>query len=370
VRWWWRAAGLAATVGLLAGCEVGSIRRPAPVRPPSPPAASASTRPGIAEVRRVQVPVPIGFANRVLTFVDSSRGYAFYTRCGDDGQTPDPTCEASLLATVDGGRSWVVRRLPQPFATNHQLIAGETGVLLLLAEPYGWYVSTDGGVSFRRIGTGTDPPAEYYLLSGRFQLWRQERGPSRLVDYLDGHARAVPAQPAVVRSATDVKYDESGQLWVTGLEGGRAYVALSLDEGRTWRRREVPGPSGGLVSAWLELSPGAGDVWLLGQPDPTAFPRLWLLNGANWVEQPALGAPPRMRSVAAVGNGVIAVSTPDGGGLVSHQGYAASDWPLTNGYLRTLSDGTLLSKPDYGEIFLGAGHGTYRRWVQVIVEQA
>jgi hypothetical protein len=369
VRWWWHAAGLAAAVGLVAACEVGSIRRPAPARPP-PPGASASTRAGIAEVRRAQVPVSIEFANRTLTFVDSNRGYAFYTRCDDEDQTPDPTCEASLLATVDGGRTWSVRQHPRPFATDQQMIVSDTGTLLLLAEPYGWYVSADGGVSFRYTGSGLQPPAAYYLLSGRFQLWRSEHEPVRLVDYVDGHRRGLPTQPPLIQGATDVKYDESGRLWVAGLDGGRAFVSLSRDDGRTWQRQEVPGPSGSLVSAWLEVSPGGGDVWLLGQPTSTAFPRLWLFDGASWVERPAIGSPPRMRSVAALGDGVLAVSEPGGGGgLVVPPRYRASDWPLADANLRVLSDGTLMSKRAYGEVFLAAGHGLYRRWVQIVVEQ-
>jgi hypothetical protein len=129
----------------------------------------------------------------------------------------------------------------------------------------------------------------------------------------------------------------------------------------------VPGQAGPLEWVSLEISAGASDVWLLASPGPPAFPRLWLFDGADWAEQPAIGSPPQMQSAAALGNRVLAVSVPaDGGGLVVPPRYRESDWPLAGADLTVLADGTLMaSTGPSGEVFLGLGHGTDRQWVQV-----
>jgi hypothetical protein len=359
---------LLAAAALVAGCDVGSIRR-SPQRSPSPLAVSASAGP-IAEVRRARVPIPMDFTPQSLTFVDSTRGYALYTKC-QEGSAPNRSCAASLIATVDGGRTWSVRRHPQPYATDQQMVVSDSASVMLLAEPYGWYLSRDGGLTFRRTGSPEEPPDDYYTLPGRFQIWRWGDGPGRLVEYLDRHRRDVPVQPPLAGGPTDVKYDEAGRLWATGLQGGRVQVAMSRDDGRTWQRQQVPGPNAGLVSARLEISPGAGDVWLLAETAPSAFPRLWLFDGAGWVEQAALGAPRQVRSVVAVGRSVLAVSELGSeAGLVVPPRYSECDWPIGNTFMRVLFDGTLLSEPDSrGEVFLGLGHGVDRRWVQVVVLQ-
>jgi hypothetical protein len=364
VRRWWGLVGLVATVGLVAGCDVGSIRRPAPVRTPPPPATSASSRSAIVEVRRVRVPIPSDFTLQRLTFVDSARGYAFFTRCGESNS--EPSCEASLLATVDGGRTWTVRRHPQPFAADEQMVVTGNDAVMLLADPYGWYLSRDGGLTFRRTGPPGRPPDDYYTMPGRFQVWNPGNGPSRVVEYVDRQLQDLPVQPPIADGTTDVKSDETGRLWVAGLERGKAVAALSRDDGRTWQRQQVPGPNASLVSAWLEVAAGASDVWLLASPGPPAFPRIWLFNGTGWVEQPATGAPSQMRSAAALGNGVLAVSVPDGGGLVVPPRYRESDWPLAGANLKVLYDGTLMaSREASDEVFLGLGHGVNRQWVQV-----
>jgi hypothetical protein len=369
VRWWWRVAGVVATVGLVAGCDVGSIRRPAPVRTPPPPAASASTRSAIVEVRQVRAPIPMDFALQTLTFVDSARGYALYARCGENS-LGKPGCEASLVATMDGGRTWSVRRHPRPFATSQQLVVSDNGAVMLLADPYGWYLSRDGGLTFRHTGPPGRPPDDYYTVPGRFQVFQSQTGPSRVVEYVNGRRRDLPVQPPLGGRLTSVKYDESGRLWAAGLAGdGRPVAALSRDDGRTWQRQEVPGQAGPLDWVSLEISAGASDVWLLASPGPPAFPSLWLFDGAGWAEQPAIGSPPQMQSAAALGNRVLAVSVPaDRGGLVVPPRYRESDWPLAGADLTVLADGTLMaSTGPSGEVFLGLGHGTDRQWVQVIL---
>jgi CDGSH-type Zn-finger protein len=364
---WWRAVVLVAAVGLVAACDVGSIRRPAPVRPPAPP----STRSTIVEVRQARVPVPRSFHLQTLTFVDSARGYALFTRCGES--SGKPICEASLAATMDGGRSWSPRRLPRSMAADHQIVVSDNGAVMLLADPYGWYRSRDGGLTFRRTGPADTPPDDYYTGSGRFLVWRSDNGESRLMEYVDHHRQDLAVQPPLSDGPTDAKYDESGRLWTVGIEDGKVVVALSRDEGRTWQRQAVAGPNGGLVSAWLEISAGGGDVWLLASTGPYAFPMLWRLEGTSWAYRPAVGHPPDMLRIAPLGGGALAVSLRDGAGLVNGEDgdYADTGWPLAGAQLRVLADGTLMASSSVpGEIFLGLGHGVDRQWVKVGVMQS
>jgi hypothetical protein len=357
-----------AAVGLVAGCEVGSIRRSPPPRSPPRPAAAMPARPGIAEERQVRVRIPLDFTVQSLTFVDSTRGYALYTRC-DDGPAAEPNCEASLIATVDGGRSWLVRRHPHPFATNQQMVVGGNGAVMLLAEPYGWYLSRDGGLTFRHTGDAEHPPDDYYTLPGRFQLWYSSTEPVRVVEYVGGRSRGVPAQPPLP-VVTDTKYDESGRLWAAGVAAGRPVVALSRDAGRTWQRQQVPGSGDPVERVSLQISAGASDVWLTAQSAQDAFPQLWLYDGERWQDRSVANHPAYISSVAALGSGALAMTLPGGAGLVQGEAYWGTDWPLDGGALRVLSDETLLaSKGPYGEVFLGLGHGIFRQWVHVLVLQ-
>lgn len=360
--------GLMAAVGLLAGCDVGSIRRPAP--PPTPPATpAASSRPAVVEVRQVRLPVAPSFILQTLAFVDSTRGYALYARCGEDS-AGKPGCEAALFATLDGGRSWSARRHPHPFATNQQLVVNDNGGVMLLADPYGWYLSRDNGLTFRRTGPPESPPVDYYSVHGGFQVWNSGAGPGRVVEYVDRQRRELPVQPPLGGRVTSVEYDEQGRLWAAGIaEDGRAAAALSRDRGQTWQRQEVPGQAGRLESVWLEISAGGGDVWLLGQPAAGAFPSLWRFDGGRgWRPRPASGHPARALAVAPVGGGALAVALPDGAGLVTHT-YWDTDWPLAGAHLKVLADGTLMAaKSPPGVAFLGLGHGVDRHWVQVRLE--
>jgi hypothetical protein len=360
--------GLVAAVGLVAGCDVGSIRRPAPARTPPPAATSASSRPRLDEVRQARVPVPRSFGLQALTFVDSTRGYALYNRCGESAGKP--ACEAALAATVDGGRTWSVRRHPQPTGANHQMVVSDNGAVMLLADPYGWYLSRDSGLTFRHTGPPETPPEDYFTASGGFQIWNSGNAPSRVVVYVDGNRQDLAVQPPLANGPTDVKYDGTGRLWVAGVEDGKAAVALSRDGGRTWQRQAVPGPYTGLVSAWLEVSAFGGDVWLLASTGPPAFPTLWRFDGAGWVVRTAVGHPAAMLSIAAVGSGALAVALPDAAGLVDYK-YWETDWPLAGTRLKVLADGALMaSERPPGTVYLGLGHGLDRQWVQVSVMQS
>jgi hypothetical protein len=190
-----------------------------------------------------------------------------------------------------------------------------------------------------------------------------------VVEYVGGRPRGIPVQPPLP-AVTEAKYDESGRLWAVGVDAGRPVVALSRDAGRTWQRQQVPGRGDPVERVSLQMSAGAGDVWLVAQAEQDAFPQLWLFDGERWQERSVANHPAYISSVAALGGGALAVTLPGGAGLVQDTTYWGTDWPLDGGMLRVLPDATLLaSKGPYGEVFLGLGHGIQRQWVHVLVLQ-
>ncbi|WP_319461105.1 hypothetical protein [Micromonospora sp. RTP1Z1] len=348
----------------LAACSIGDVRRPPPnwasasprpvVTAPAPPRAA-----GFDEVRHVRVAVPPRYDRPYVEFVDAAHGYALFAAC--DGVPPGRGCAALLFATVDGGRSWRALRHPRPVAQDQQLYA-VPGALVLLAEPYGWYTSTDGGVTFTHT-TGAEPlplvaaRGDYQVIEGRGEVgeWDGRR------------LRPLTVQPSVPGLNTAGRY---GDLIVAaGAAAGRPYAAVSGDRGRHWLRTPVPFSGGEVGVLRVAFAPdGAG--WLIGErPDRTDFPALWRFVGPrSWEPEPAVGHPAQARSVAPIGVGLMAVIGPDGVGMVAGGRYYHLDWPLTaEHYLTVLADGTIAAfGPD--DVILGTGWTANRRWIKLILD--
>ncbi|HET8661523.1 MAG TPA: hypothetical protein VFM55_21320, partial [Micromonosporaceae bacterium] len=243
-----------------AGCDVGPVRR-VPQEPAPPAAAPATPEPPRHEVRAVRLPVPPGSVLRQIELADSRHGYALVAACtaapasSPAAGRPEPgECPAALAATADGGLTWQARQHPRPVATDQQLYVGGAHLVLLHAEPYGWYVSTDAGQTFA-FRPGSAPPPEYAAVAGRYGVWC-EPAPCRVVEGYPpgGGRRPVPAQPGLPGELTTVA--EAGrELWAVSVAHGRAYPAVSLDQGRSWQRRDLPSPGGG-----PDRGPGGGPV--------------------------------------------------------------------------------------------------------------
>ncbi len=350
-------------VALLGGCSVvGDIRRPAPARD-SAPAATPPPGPAQMEVRQVEVPVPRDYSLHTAEFVDQRRGYALFTHCGLSGPGGTTSCEARLLATVDGGVSWRQLTHPHPVAVNHQLYATDTRIALL-ADPYGWWVSPDVGATFTHVPGGADVPPAYRSIFGRYQVEGYRRD-ARLVLVVGAKATPLATQPPVPWLSAVA--EDPNALYAAGLDAGRPYAAVSRDDGRTWRRTPVPAPPEPLVNARLLVSVGHNaDAWLVGDTNRTRFPMIWRYDGTGWQAVAATGHPDRYFSVAAAGEGVLLFSGPSGSGVVVDGAYRVSDWPVAHADLRRLADGTLLGR--VGEdIYLGIGNGLQRRWISVVL---
>lgn len=353
-------------VPALAACSIGDIRRTPPNRASASPGpvATAPAPPRVVdldEVRHVRVAVPPRYDQPYVEFVDADHGYALFAGC--DGQPPGRDCGALLYATTDGGRSWQPLRHPRPVAENQQLYAAP-GVLVLLAEPYGWYTSADGGASFTH--TFGAEPAALVGARGRFQVMEDPGG----IGEWDGRRlRPLAAQPSVPGLNT---VGQDGDLLVAaGADGGRPFAAISWNQGRSWRVTPVPVPDGEVGLLRTALTPDGG-MWLIGErPDRTGFPVLWRFVGpASWERVRADGHPAQASSVALIGAGLVAVTGPGGVGVVAGGRYYRVDWPLTaDHYLTVLADGTIAARgPD--DVILGTGWTANRRWIKVILDGA
>ncbi|MFF3853084.1 hypothetical protein [Micromonospora sp. NPDC002575] len=348
---------------LLTGCSIGDVRRPPPDRavpPPRSPAIPPTPSPPATavELREVRVPVGKGYDFPYVEFVTAEQAYALFSGCPARPAARD--CPAVLYATVDGGRSWRRLVLPRVVAEHPQLYAAP-GVLALLAEPHGWYTSTDGGHTFAHTA---QEPVAWRAAQGRFQI---DEATGRVARWEGRRATPLPAQPSV-RDPHGV-VEARGLLVVAGVDGGKPYAAVSADRGRTWQRTPVPTPGGEVGVLRPTVGPD-GEARLVGwPPDRTAFPFLWRYLG-RWVPVLATGHPARASSVVPLTTGRFAVNGPDGVGVVADGRYGPLDWPVTpEHHLTLLADGTLVGRAA-DEVLLAAGPVGDRRWARVVLAPA
>ncbi|HEX5543794.1 MAG TPA: hypothetical protein VFX60_19930 [Micromonospora sp.] len=373
----WRVAAAAVLVLLAAGCSIGDIRRPVPTQPspastePSP--AEPTFRPPLPpdELRQMTVPVSIDYRQQGVEFVDAEHGYVLFV-CGPVRAEVDPDCPAVLLATSDGGRSWRKLRHPKPGGDRHWLHAKGNHVVLSSGDE--WYVSADRGRTFARHSASTGLPE---MVGERFGICCDP--PFKAVERDGADYRELPNQPPV-RGLTDVGYrvekgrtsegktTESVTLWAGGVFEGLPQVAVSFDAGKTWRQSEVPAEADpSLSQVRFELAPDHA-VWLFGYTENgMSIPRLWRFQGSDFVSVTAAGHPPQIYDVVAIVGGMLAVSGPHGGGVVTPGHYNDLGWPLGH-QVNVLDDGTLLSvNRDDDSIWLGQGWGAERKWIKLVL---
>jgi hypothetical protein len=364
-----RAVVGVALVFTLTGCSaLDGIRRP----PPAPPASSSRAT---FEVRTARVPVPADYQQSAVEFAGARHGAAMYTRCAVPkrrvGNHND--CSAILLVTDDGGRSWQRRVHPEPVADSQQLYVGFGGTLVLLAEPHAYYTSLDWGRTFKQSPYSEVPPIAYRLLGGPYEICC-DADPVPTIRRIDGGDQPDPVvvtRPPIPGSPGAVVYRPGRDLWVASVAGGRAYTAVSGDEGRTWTARTVPGSDGGLGFVRLQTPNDQSDLWLIGDRDRTSFPAVWRLGTTGWQRLRADGAPAEYRSTAPVGGGALAVAGPLGTGQVTSDGsYRPTGWPAGD-WLQELGDGTLFITDNLrGLLWLGPGGAAHRRWIQLVLKNS
>ena len=266
--------------------------------------------------RQSVVQVPKGTSPRAVEFADADTGYALFSTC-----VSGLACQVGLVVTLDGGQSWVARKVPFDDATEVEMRLGRGNVLLLRTVPGGWYVSRDTGRTFQQHPL-IPAPAEVNLTEARFSVGCLDgtvdcaaRQPMEVTD--DGERAALPGHPAGNQRFTSLAAQADGKLWLTAqaVETSSTVAPMitvsvwsSADHGNTWRAEgaaRLPQQSG--VEPHVVVAPDGSDVWLAGNQ----YAARRSAAGA-WVEANAMREVAEVYSAEVLPGGVLLVASGQG----------------------------------------------------------
>ncbi len=196
-----------------------------PAQPPGPPAPDS--RPALPRTGS--------------HFLDTRNGVLLYANEAPPGQT---SCGARIRVTDDGGRSWSGPR-PVPCHTDRHTV-------LMLGARTLLFFDGDGEIHFSRdAGRTWQPHSAETVTADRVPAWAQVTHDCVGLDtcanpQLRWYDPATGAQ-AVLRTGPDLEkvlgeptWGRDQSLWVPGqMADGRYAVAVSSDQGRTWRIRRI-----------------------------------------------------------------------------------------------------------------------------------
>ncbi|WP_327007283.1 glycoside hydrolase [Dactylosporangium sp. NBC_01737] len=372
------AAALAAalTLTLTAGSctpDKESAEEPAPdvsYQEELPPAPAGSEDP---RNRQSVVQVPKGTSPRAVEFADADTGYALFSTC-----VSGLACQVGLVITLDGGQSWVARKVPFDDATEVEMRLGRGNVLLLRTVPGGWYVSRDTGHTFQQHPLIPAPP-EVNLTEPRFSVGCLDgtvdcaaRQPMEVTD--DGKRTALPGRPAGDQRFTSLVAQGDGKLWLTAqaVETSNSVAPMitvsvwsSTDHGRTWRAEgtaRLPQHSG--VEPHVVVAPDGSDVWLA--TNQYAARR----NAAGaWVEANAMREVAEVYSAEVLPGGLLLIASGQGVWTVDGDKRTRDQGGRLVFRLRRLSDTAILGYPaqQSGEVWLCAVKDKNCEWSRVAV---
>ncbi|MFD9033168.1 WD40/YVTN/BNR-like repeat-containing protein [Streptomyces sp. NPDC059567] len=202
-----------------------------------------------------------------LGFASDGSGFALLADCVTDERTPENGFCRQHVAVLDrGAKNWVLRRSPLPEARgtdgiSSSLLALGPGRALIEeggAEPEKrrtWF-TRDGGRSWRvgdlkTVGTTAVIPAGAVLTTDCAQpagAWVDDCVRQRLVviSPQDGRRRALAGGPLLGARPRPAEVAEpDGSWWASGTDplSGRAAVAVSRDQGRSWSVSRLPSPT-------------------------------------------------------------------------------------------------------------------------------
>jgi hypothetical protein len=394
-----RFGAAAVAVALLGGCATAGPDGTGPSTPPATgtTAVVAST---LTETRQVALAAPAGMRVHLVEFTTAAKGFALLVSDAPAKAVTNPEqgeYRVALFATSDGGRTWSQLSHPRPVSREPNMYVGVADTVMLSAWPNDWYISADGGRTFRhdRRGTLGDVPPEY------LEAYEYPQGPYRLQcandgclvveRQPDGRTVTVPTQPRPgTADITALRLDRQGRIWVLGLDAKRSPVAaMSPDGGRTWQTHNPPAQAADAtyVMARFVTSADGADLWLVGSRDAhgtgtarfgrstalrkeVGLPDLWRLDGDGWVSVGTAASRPDPKpspsSVAPLGGGLVLVASGRDTWLVG-DGWTPVELPTAPGYLGLLRDGTIHFGVDAHTRYLGTWDGSALRWVRVVL---
>jgi hypothetical protein len=369
------ALAITLTMTLTAGsCQPGEEPAPEPTSDVSyqeePPVPVGTEDP---RNRQSVVQVPKGTSPRAVEFADADTGYALFSSC-----VSGLACQVGLVISLDGGQSWVPRKVPFDDATEVEMRLGRGNVLLLRTVPGGWYVSKDTGHTFKQYPLIPAPP-ELNLTEPRFSVGCLDgtvdcaaRQPMEVTD--DGKRVPLPSQPAGNHRFTSLVAQADGKLWLTAQAvetSGTAppVIAVSIwssaDHGRTWRAEGVarlPQHSG--VEPHVAVAPDGSDVWLAA--NQYAARR----NPAGaWVEATAMREVAEVYSAEVLPGGLLLIASGQGVWTVDGDRRTRDQGGRLVFRLRRLSATTILGYPAQasGEVWLCEVKDKICEWSRVAV---
>jgi photosystem II stability/assembly factor-like uncharacterized protein len=146
-------------------------------------------------------------------FVDPDHGWILLSNPDEDDGDFHNDWIYKILSTVDGGASWSASTIPR---LNPPLEDGRQPDMVFRDALHGWIGIGSGNTAFNG---------------------------SRLLTTSDG-GKTWKESPRGVPFAADLSTDPSGALWATGQDGEGAHLAVSRDDGRTFRAAILnPGPA-------------------------------------------------------------------------------------------------------------------------------
>ncbi|MET7398150.1 sialidase family protein [Dactylosporangium sp. NPDC005572] len=315
-----------------------------------PPAPTGSEDP---HNRQNVVPVPKGTSPRAVEFADPDTGYALFSSC-----VAGQACEVGLVLTLDGGSSWVARKLPFDDATEVDMRLGRGNVLILKAAPTGWFISRDTGRTFQQ--RPMEPaPVELNLTEPRYQASCPEVGasecPARQLTQVadDGTRTAITDKPPGNHAFTSIAVTEDNRMWVSSktTDGTAPTISVwySSDGGKHWVADGSVRPLDPTADPKLVVDPSGTAVWLVG--GRFAARR----NGAgSWTEATAMRELSEVYSAEVLPRGRVLVATGQGVWLVDLEQKVRDTAARTIFRLRRLGQTTVLGYPaqQSGEVWL------------------
>ena len=183
-------------------------------------------------------------------------------------------CSAPTTAVAPGSRS-AIRTC---CAENHQMyVRGDK--LILLAEPHGWWISTDQGRTFTHDPAKGTTPYLYHEAFGRYQACCDADDNQRVVEFAGGKMRPVPTQPPIPSVGT-VGFGRD-LLYAAGLRDGRPV----RHRVRRPRAHLAADRGGRAPTTWSwcrsSVSYGGEHAWLIGRHLPVRVPSALALRRAG-----------------------------------------------------------------------------------------
>ncbi|MGI5246249.1 hypothetical protein [Dactylosporangium sp. CA-139066] len=381
-----RALAVALAAALLATLGAASCAPSKSAEPEAAPTDDVSyedvpATPGGSEDphdRQNVVPVPKGTSPRGVEFADPNTGYALFSNC-----VAGQACQAGLVLTLDGGSSWVERKLPFDNALDVDMHLGRGNVLVIKAAPDGYFVSKDTGRTWDRRPL-TPAPAELNLADPQYSVGCQDTAASGCADAQpwivgdDGVRRPLPARPSGALRYLGLTAAASGTLWLTAQPTGGAAtpgagtaitVWSSADKGRTWQPQGAAHATDANATVKPVVAPDGSDVWLVGprfgarrQPGTTG-------SGSTWLEATAMREVAELFSAEVLPGGAVLIASSQGVWVLDQQQRTRDPGARLIFRLKRLDDTTILGYPaqQSGEVWLCTVKSKACDWAHVAV---